>query len=53
MDANELLFPHYRNLDVCIVGLAEGKAEAIELIREMLMEEYQETGNFNVRTYFT
>lgn len=53
MDANELLFPHYRNSDVCIVGLAKGKAEAIELIRKMLMEVYNETGNFNVRAYFT
>lgn len=53
MDANELLFPHYQNTDVCIVGLAKGKAEAYELIRKMLMEVYKETGSFNVRTYFT
>lgn len=53
MDANELLFPHYKRAEVRIVGLARGKAEAIRLVQDMLMEVYQNTGEFNVRTYFT
>lgn len=53
MDANELLFPHYKKVEVRIIGLAKGKEEAIQLVQEMLMEVYQETGEFNVRTYFT
>jgi len=53
MDANELLFPHYRNSEVCIVGLAKGKDEAIELVRDMLMEVYNKTGDFKVRSFFT
>jgi hypothetical protein len=53
MDANELLFPHYRRSEVQIVGLANGKEEAIEMVQDMLMEVYHKTGEFDVRTYFT
>lgn len=53
MDANELLFPHYKKAEVHIIGLAKGKEEAIKLVQDMLMEVYQETGAFNVRAYFT
>ena len=53
MDANELMFPHYRRSDICIVGLANGKDEAIGLVQDMLMEVYRETGDFKVKSYFT
>jgi hypothetical protein len=53
MDANELLFPHYKKTDVRIVGLAKGREEAINLVQDMLMEVYNKTGEFDVRTYFT
>lgn len=53
MDANELLFPHYKKMEMKIVGLAKGKEEAVNLVREMIMEVYNKTGNFDVRTYFT
>lgn len=53
IDANELLFPYYKKFDVCIVGLARGKDEAINLVHDMLMEVYHKTGDFDVRTYFT
>jgi hypothetical protein len=53
MDANELLFPHYKKANICIVGLARGKDEAIHLVSDMLMEVYHKTGDFDVRTYFT
>ncbi|MBB2183686.1 hypothetical protein H0486_12455 [Lachnospiraceae bacterium MD1] len=53
MDANELLFPHYSKYDIRIAGLAKGKEEALELVVDMLMEVYRETGDFDVRTYFT
>jgi len=52
MDANELLFPHYKKTDFCIVGLAEGKEEAISLVQDMIVEIYNQTGGFDVRTYF-
>lgn len=53
LNANELLFPHYTNTQTRIVGLARGKEEAIELVQDMLMEVYNKTGKFDVRTYFT
>lgn len=53
LDANELLFPHYKKREVRIVGLAKGKEEAIHLVQKMLLEVYDKTGSFNVRTYFT
>ena len=53
MDANEHLFPHYKKVDVRIVGLARGKKEAITLVQQMIMEVYRETGAFDVRAYFT
>lgn len=53
MDANELLFPHYKRSKVQIVGLARGKEEAILLVQDMLLEVYHNTGDFDVRTYFT
>lgn len=53
MDANELLFPHYCRTEVCIVGIAKGKEEAIALVKDMLLEVYRVTGEFKVRSYFT
>lgn len=53
MNVNELLFPHYKKAQVCIVGLAKGKEEAVDLVQNMLMEVYNKTGSFDVRTYFT
>lgn len=53
MDANELLFPHYKTADIKIVGLARGKTEAILLVQDMVLEIYKETGGFDVRNYFT
>lgn len=53
IEANELLFPHYQKSEIKVIGLANGKQEAIELVHDMLMEVYTKTGEFNVRTYFT
>ena len=53
MEANELLFPHYQKSEIQIVGLAKGKEEAVIMVKDMLMEVYNKTGEFNVRAYFT
>jgi hypothetical protein len=53
MDANELLFPHYKKSEIRIVGIAKGKEEAVGLVQDMLMEIYNSTGGFDVRSYFT
>ncbi|MGB4661223.1 MAG: hypothetical protein WBI07_18770 [Mobilitalea sp.] len=52
LDANELLFPHYQKSEVTVVGIAKGREEAVKLVQSMLMEVYQKTGEFDVRTYF-
>lgn len=53
LDANELLFPHYKKSEIRIVGIAKGKEEAVGLVKDMLLEVYNNTGGFDVRTYFT
>ncbi len=53
IEVNQLLFPHYTKTEVTIVGLAKGKQEALELLEKMLLEIYNQTGEFDVRTYFT
>ena len=53
MDANELLFPHYKKMDVWVLGLAKGKEEAIYMVQNMLLEVFNKTGGFDVRAYFT
>lgn len=52
MNANELLWPHYQKMDIRILGLAKGKDEALNLVKDMLMEIYNNTGAFGVREYF-
>jgi hypothetical protein len=53
-EANELLlFPHYKKAEIKVIGLASGKQEAVELVHELLMEVYNKTGEFDVRTYYT
>lgn len=52
MNSNELLFPYYANKDMYIVGLATSKEEAILLVVDLLMEVYNNTGDFLVRDYF-
>lgn len=53
LEANELLFPYYQKSEIHVIGLAKGKQEAVSLVQEMLMEVYNKTGEFDVRTYFT
>ena len=53
IEANELLFPHYSRSEIKVVGLASGKQEAVDLVHDLLMEVYNKTGEFDVRTYYT
>ena len=52
LPANELLFPHYKNANVHILGLAGDKDEATGLVLDMIIEMYRKTGDFKVREYF-
>ncbi|NLZ83857.1 MAG: hypothetical protein GX915_09345 [Clostridiales bacterium] len=53
INANELRFPHYQRSDVYIIGLTKGREEALDMVEDLLMEVYQNTGEFKVREYFT
>lgn len=52
MNVNELLFPYYARRDMYITGIATSKEEAVLLVVDMLMEVYNNTGDFLVRDYF-
>lgn len=52
IDANELLFPYYARQEINILGLAGSKGQAKLLVKDMLEEIYNKTGDFRVREYF-
>ena len=39
--------------DVHIIGLADSREDAAELVREIIDTVYRETGTFNVERYYT
>lgn len=41
--------PYYN--DVMIIGIASGKKDAFELVREIIWDTYRHTGNVRVRDY--
>lgn len=52
-DAKELNFPYYKRQKIHILGLAESKEKAYELVIDMIEKIYNETGDFKVRDYFS
>lgn len=52
INANDLLFPFYSRKDIYILGLADSKGQAKLLVKDMLLEIYNKTGDFRVREYF-
>lgn len=52
INVNELKFPYYKNKEICILGLARGREEAKFLVRDMVEEVYQKTGDVKVREFF-
>lgn len=53
LPADELLFPHYKNSEVHILGLAGNKDEAIWVVKDMIVLMYRNTGEFQVRKFFS
>lgn len=37
--------------EVVVVGIASGKKDAIELVRDIIWDTYNNTGGFNIREY--
>lgn len=52
IDANELLFKHYKRSEICILGLARTRAGAIALVVKMIEEIYKKTNDVKIREYF-
>ena len=52
INANELIFPYYSKKDIYILGLAGSRGQAKQLVKDMLLEIYNKTGDFRVREYF-
>ena len=50
-----LLQPHFKNKNVneemYVVGLAKGRDEALNLVRDIIDEVYNATGGFDIREY--
>ena len=52
INANDLLFPYYQRQELYILGLASSREAAKLLVKDMLVEVYRETGEFQVREYY-
>lgn len=51
MNANELLFNHYKKNEIYIVGMAFSRESAMELVQVMIEEVYHNTGDIDVKNY--
>lgn len=55
LQANYLNQPHFRKKyykqEIYVVGIAKGRDEALELVRQIVDEVYQATGGFDVSGY--
>ncbi|NLZ81853.1 MAG: hypothetical protein GX913_08680 [Clostridiales bacterium] len=46
-----LLQPYYISKDFFVVGLAKGYEEALEVMTQIVIDTYNETGGFHVKEY--
>jgi hypothetical protein len=51
--ANMLLQPYYKKADrdIFVVGIANGKDEAYEVVRDIIDDVYSHTGAFDIKKY--
>jgi len=49
--AHELMQKSYPKKDLYIIGLAHGMSEAHELVKQIIDEVYQSTGDFDIMPY--
>lgn len=43
-----LLQPHYKKMNLYVVGIARGREEALELMVKIVMDAYKSTGSYKV-----
>lgn len=49
LSARELSCPYYE--ETLVIGIAVGKRDAIELVRDIIWDVYSHTGGFKIRDY--
>ncbi len=49
--SNVLIQKWYRDSDMVIVGIAEGREEALDMMQLIIMDCYNDTGSVNVKQY--
>lgn len=47
------LQPYYRKKEILVLGISVGKDEAVQLVEEILMDCYHQTGQFQVGDYIS
>ena len=50
--SREIVKPMYSKRELWIVGLAGGRKDALQLVEHMIGQMYEQTGTFDIRTYF-
>lgn len=52
IEVNQFQFPYYKKQEIYVLGLTLGKANAYELVTQMIDEVYKSTGDVKVREYY-
>lgn len=52
IDANELLFKHYKQNEIYVLGLARTRTGAVTLVTKIIEEIYKKTNDVKIREYF-
>ena len=47
-----LLQSYFRRKEICVVGIAEGYGEALELVKRIVADAFRETGTLDARAFF-
>lgn len=44
--------PYYRKNPPFVLGIADSHSAALELVQQILMDVYDKTGNYDIRTFY-
>lgn len=44
--------PYYRKNSPFVLGIADSHSAALELVQQILMDVYDKTGNYDIRTFY-
>lgn len=52
ISCNELRNAHYQSNELRVIGLSASYKESLELVKQIIMNVYRETGDFDVRSFY-